>query len=230
MCGRYVVAGTTELSERFQLRTIPFDWFPTWNAAPTQKLPVIVAGADGRALRLMQWGLLPRWRRAGQRAIAPINARAETLLDKPMFKRLVSDHRCLVPISGFYEWREQGAGKRKQPFYVTAKDGRLWALAGLYDEQPGPDGEPLVSYTVVTTAANPLLRPLHERMPVILTPEAEAEWLDPNVADPRQVERLLVPYPEDRIALWPVSPAVNSVRNNGAELIRAQGEQETPRD
>jgi putative SOS response-associated peptidase YedK len=219
MCGRYVIAGTTELSERFQLRNIPFDWFPTFNAAPTQRLPVILENDEGdRYARLMQWGLLPRWRREGQPPIAPINARGETLLEKPMFRGLVARHRCIVPISGFYEWQEI-AGK-KQPFYITSMDGQAWGLAGLYDEQEGTDGEPVASFTVVTTAANPMLRPLHERMPVILRRQDEAEWLDPEVTDPLRVERLLLPYPEEEIDLWPVSPAVNSVRNNSPDLIR----------
>jgi putative SOS response-associated peptidase YedK len=220
VCGRYVIPGTTELSERFQLRSIPFEWFPTWNAAPTQRLPVVVEGENGeRAARLMQWGLLPRWRREGQTGIAPINARAETLLEKPMFKGLVPKRRCVVPIGGFYEWR--AVDGRKQPYFVTdADEGHVWGLAGLYDEQTGPDGEPLASYTVVTVAANPLLRPLHERMPAILRAEDEEEWLSREVTDPVQVERLLRPYPEERIRLWAVSPAVNSVRNNGPDLVR----------
>lgn len=218
MCGRYVIAGTTELSERFQLRSIPFEWFPTWNAAPSQRLPVVVEDADGeRTARLMQWGLLPRWKREGQPSIAPINARAETLLEKPMFRGLVGGRRCIVPINGFYEWQDLG-GRTKQPFYVTARDGELWGLAGLYDEVER-DGEAVASFTVVTTAANPLLKPLHERMPVILRREDEAEWLDREVTDPLQVERLLLPYPDDRIALWPVSPAVNSVRNDNPSLV-----------
>jgi putative SOS response-associated peptidase YedK len=219
MCGRYVIEGTTELTERFQLRSIPFEWFPTWNAAPSQHLPVILGDEDGsRYARLMQWGLQPRWRREGQPPIAPINARSETLLEKPMFRGLVPRRRCIVPISGFYEWQEI-AGK-KQPFYITANDGAAWGLAGLYDEQEGPEGEPLASFTVVTTSANPLLRPLHERMPVILRREDEAEWIDAEVTEPLQVERLLLPYPEERIRLWPVSPAVNNVRNNGPDLIQ----------
>jgi len=226
MCGRYVIAGTTELSERFQLRSIPFEWFPTWNAAPSQQLPVVLEDAAGeRAARLMHWGLLPRWKREGQPSIAPINARAETLLEKPMFRGLVGTRRCIVPIDGFYEWQDLG-GKVKQPVYVTAKDGELWGLAGLYDEIER-DGEAVASFTVVTTAANPLLRPLHERMPVILRREDEAEWLDREVTDPLQVERLLLPYPEERIAMWPVSPAVNSVRNDGPALVEPMEAQRT---
>jgi putative SOS response-associated peptidase YedK len=223
-----VIPGTTELSERFQLRSIPFEWFPTWNAAPSQRLPVVVEDEAGeRAARLMQWGLQPRWKREGQPSIAPINARAETLLEKPMFRGLVPKRRCVVPIGGFYEW--QTVDGRKQPFFVTpAEEGGIWGLAGLYDEQPGGDeGDPAASYTVVTVAANPLLRPLHERMPVILRREDEAEWLSREVSDPVQVERLLRPYPEERIRLWPVSTSVNNVRNNGPDLVQPAETQPT---
>jgi putative SOS response-associated peptidase YedK len=219
MCGRYVIAGVHELSERFQLRLIPPDLFPTWNAAPTQRLPVVVEAGDGeRALRLMQWGLLPRWSRPGSRPIAPINARAETLEDKPMFRGLLRRSRCIVPVNGFYEWRQSGG--RKQPYYIApADDGDIWGLAGLYDQVEGPDGEPLSSYTIVTTAANPLLAPLHERMPAILRRDDEADWLSPEVDDPRQLELLLRPAPPDHISLRPVGPSVNNARNNGPELI-----------
>lgn len=229
MCGRYVIPGTTELSERFQLRSIPFEWFPTWNAAPSQRLPVVVEDEAGdRAARLMQWGLQPRWQRDGKPGIAPINARAETLLEKPMFRGLVPNRRCVVPIGGFYEWQAQDGRKQKQPYFITdADEGGIWGLAGLYDEREGPDGEPLVSYAVVTVAANPLLRPLHERMPAILRREDEPEWLSREVTDPVQVERLLRPYPEDRIRLWAVSTAVNSVRNNGDDLLRPAEAQES---
>ncbi|HET7093225.1 MAG TPA: SOS response-associated peptidase [Thermomicrobiales bacterium] len=223
MCGRYVIAGVHELSERFQLRTIPLDLFPTWNAAPTQRLPVVVEDDDGeRALRLMQWGLQPRWSRPGSRPIAPINARAETLADKPMFRGLLRRSRCIVPVNGFYEWRQSGG--RKQPYYIAPDDGGIWGLAGLYDQiehVEEPDGEPLWSYTIVTTAANPLLTPLHERMPAILRPDDEDDWLSRDIDDPRQLEMLLRPAPDAEIALRPVGSAVNSARNNGPKLIAA---------
>jgi putative SOS response-associated peptidase YedK len=222
MCGRYVIAGVHELSERFQLRTIPMDLFPTWNAAPTQRLPVVVEdGAGERELRLMQWGLQPRWSRPGSRPIAPINARAETLNEKPMFRGLLRRSRCIVPVNGFYEWRQTGG--RKQPFYIApADEGDIWGLAGLYDQIETPDGEPLWSYTIVTTAANALLAPLHERMPAILRPDDEEEWLSHEVDDPHQLEMLLRPAPDDGIELHPVGAAVNSARNNGPELIEPE--------
>ena len=223
MCGRYVIAGVHELSERFRLRTIPLDLQPTWNAAPQQRLPVVVEDADGeRALRLMQWGLLPRWQRPGQRPIAPINARAETLAEKPMFRSLFRRSRCVVPADGFYEWR--AVDGRKQPFYVAPADGGLWGLAGLWDEVRGEDGEPLDSFTIVTTAANPLLSRLHDRMPVILRPEDEEIWLSREVDETGPLEPLLRAWPEAGIRLGPVSPAVNNVRNNRPDLTEPLGE------
>ena len=155
MCGRYVIEGTTELSERFQLRQIPADLFPEWttyNAAPTQLLPVIVEDAEGERTALpMQWGLVPRWRRPdGKAGVAPINARAETLDEKPMFRGLTKAKRCIVPASGFYEWRKVDG--RKQPYYLTSEDGEAWGLAGLYDLTHEDENDAAGSFTIITTA------------------------------------------------------------------------------
>lgn len=222
MCGRYVIEGTTELSERFQLRQIPADLFPEWttyNAAPTQLLPVIVEEESGKRAALpMQWGLVPRWRRPdGKGGVAPINARAETLQEKPMFRGLTKARRCIVPASGFYEWRKVDG--RKQPYYLTAEDGALWGLAGLYDVTHDEENEAAGSFTIITTSANPVVAPLHERMPAILRREDEEEWLSRDVTDLEQVERLLRPYPAEEMRIYPVRPAVNNTRNNGPELI-----------
>jgi putative SOS response-associated peptidase YedK len=227
MCGRYVIEGTTELSERFQLRQIPADLFPEWttyNAAPSQLLPVILEDANGERTALsMQWGLQPRWRRPdGKATVAPINARAETLLEKPMFRGLTKAKRCLVPASGFYEWRKVDG--RKQPFYLTSDDGEAWGLAGLYDLTHSEENDAPGSFTIITTSANPLVAPLHERMPAILRREDEEEWLSRDVDDPLQVERLLRPYPAEAMRVYAVSPAVNSPRNNGPELIEVMGD------
>ncbi len=215
MCGRYVVETHQELSERFQLRQVPLQLPTTYNAAPSQELPVIVEDDCGeRALRPMRWGLLPRWRKPGQaNSVAPINARAETLLDKPMFRPLVGRKRCLVPASGFYEW--QRAGGRKQPYFIHPRDGGLVGLAGLYDESP--DG--VASYAIVTTTPNELVAPLHDRMPAILRPEDEADWLSRDLADPHAAQALLGPYPAAEMTADPVSPAVNNTRNDGPELM-----------
>ncbi len=222
MCGRYAIVGTTKLLERFLLHGIPADSPPEWttyNAAPSQLLPVILEDAAGERTALaMQWGLVPRWRRSdGKAPVAPINARAETLLEKPMFRGLTKAKRCIVPASGFYEWRKVDG--RKQPYYLTADDGDVWGLAGLYDLTHDEANDAAGSFTIITTAANPLVAPLHERMPVILLREDEEEWVSRDVTDPHQVERLLQPYPEDAMRIYPVSTDVNNTRHNGPELI-----------
>jgi len=223
MCGRYVVAGhDIEFSERFQARQLRIPLQPTWNAAPSQDLPVIVEVEGGeRQVRLMRWGLRPRWTKPGATAsVAPINARAETLYDKPMFRPLVRRRRCLVPAAGFYEWQRQGG--RKQPYFLAVKDQPVIAFAGLWDEAPGDEAEePIASYTIITTRPNDLVAPLHDRMPAILRPEHEAVWLGPEELEPEEAEHLLAPVPAATMEARPVSPAVNRPSNNGPELIAA---------
>ncbi len=217
MCGRYMIVNHQEISERFQLRQIPLGLFSTFNAAPTQGLPVVIEVADGeRELRLMRWGLIPCWRKGAGKAPAPINARAETLLEKPMFRSLVGSKRCVVPANGFYEWRKEGG--RKQPYLVRCKDGDLFGFAGLYDELPDGEGG---SFTIITTTPNELVAPLHDRMPAILAPEDEEEWLDRDISDPGIVG-LLGSYPAEQMAAEPVSTSVNDVRNDGRELVSAK--------
>ena len=220
MCGRYVVAGSLEFSERFQIRQIAFNLQPTYNAAPSQHLPVVVQRDGERELDLLHWGLIPRWsRKDGSKAPNPINARAETLHEKPMFRSLVKNQRCLIPATGFYEWRRTGGPK--QPFFIHPTDQETFAFAGLYDEGHGPDGEPIGSYTIITTAPNDLMASIHDRMPVILRPDDEADWLDPSVTDPGIVA-LLKSYPADAMEAFEVSTKVNNARNNGAELVVRQ--------
>ncbi len=219
MCGRYVLEAPEDLSERFQLRQLSIQLPHTWNAAPTNRLPVIVEHREGeREAELMQWGLIPRWAKKGdKKGLAPINARAETINEKPMFRHLVKRNRCLVPANGFYEWKN--LGDHKQPYYITVPDDPLFAFAGLYESYVDDDGEETSTYTIITTEPNELMATLHNRMPVILHKQDEEEWLDPEVTDPLQVERLLVPYPSDEMEAYPVSRKVGNTRNNGPDLI-----------
>jgi len=214
MCGRYVIEGYQELSERFQLRQIPFTLFPMFNAAPSQDLPVITENDEGeRTIQLMRWGLVPRWQKPGQSAsVAPINARAETLLEKPMFRSLVKRQRCLIPANGFYEW--QRLDGRKQPYFIHLQDDALFGFAGLYDEAAGD-----ASFTIITTAANDLVAPIHDRMPVMLSPSDEADWLSPDLDDSHAAQALLQPYPAAEMTADAVSTAVNNVRNNTPDLL-----------
>jgi putative SOS response-associated peptidase YedK len=219
MCGRYVLNAPEDLSERFQLRQLSISLPTTWNAAPTNELPVIVENSDGEPeARAMKWGLIPRWAKPGdKKSVAPINARAETLTEKPMFRNLIKKNRCLVPANGFYEWKN--LGDHKQPYFISVPDDPLFAFAGLYDESQGEEGEIIGTYTIITTSANEMMSQLHDRMPVILHRDDEEEWLDREVTDPAQVQRLLGPYPADEMEAVPVSRKVNNVRNDGPELL-----------
>ena len=216
MCGRYVIEGTTELSERFQLRQIPADLFPEWttyNAAPTQLLPVIVEDDSGeRAARSMQWGLVPRWRRPdGKAGVAPINARAETLFEKPMFRGLTRAKRCIVPASGFYEWSAGDKGARL-PWYITRADGQPMALAGVWQRWGEVD-----SVAVVTTESGPGMAGVHNREPVVLEQADWPLWL--GEAGHGAAVLMRASGPGVLAAPFRVGVEVNSNRAAGAGLI-----------
>jgi putative SOS response-associated peptidase YedK len=219
-----VLGRVTDLSERFQLRQIPMPLDPTFNADPSQNLPVIIIEPDGaRRVVAMKWGLEPKWSRPDRGpSPAPINARAETLTERAMFRGLIAHHRCLVPATGFYEWQQTARGK--QPFFVHPTDQELFAFAGLWSELPQRDDDAEASFTIITTAPNEIVARLHNRMPAILERSVEDEWLDPTVTDSGVVERVVYPYPADRTEVYPVSRAVNNTRNNGPELIEPLAE------
>jgi putative SOS response-associated peptidase YedK len=222
MCGRYVLEAPEDLSERFHVRQVAFNFRPTFNAAPSQLLPVIVEAApEVWEARLMHWGLIPRWKNSGKPLPPPINARAESVDEKPMFRGLVTKRRCLVPASGFYEWQARGAGERKQPYFIHVADEPLFAFAGLWDETrpEGADDVVAGSFTIVTTAANEAMSSLHHRMPVILDRSDEATWVSTELQEASAVMPLLRPLPSERIAAFPVSLAINNVRNDEPELI-----------
>jgi len=228
MCGRYVLEDFEELSERLIQVPLRYQFHPedTYNAAPTQTLPVIVEEGEGWTVRGMHWGLIPRWTKPGEKPkTMPINARSETLAEKRMFSPLLKDHRCLVPISGFYEWKAQPTranGSSKQPYFIHRRDVPLMLLAGLYDEARDADGEeqpPRGSFTIITTSANDRLAPLHDRMPVVLDDEAASVWMDPDETEPEPLTHLLAPFPDEEIDAYPVSRAVNNTRHNTPDLI-----------
>jgi putative SOS response-associated peptidase YedK len=192
----------------------------TYNIAPSQELPVVVEEEDGdRVVRLMQWGLIPRWKRKGHlRPVAPINARSETAADRPMFRELIRWRRCLIPASGFYEWQQ--VGRRKQPYLVRVKDQPLFAFAGLYDEIDQGGCPPIASYAVLTCRANARLAEVHGRMPVIVRPADEGRWLSRQITDIDDLEPVMKPLGSDEIIVYPVTIAVNNARHDGPELIR----------
>lgn len=226
MCGRFTsIHRSAEIAERFGVRLserAEEGYRPRFNIAPGQEiLAVRAAGDDGaRQADALHWGLVPHW--AKERAGGPklINARAETLAERAAFRGLLRRNRCLVPADGFYEWQADAQGRRR-PVRFTLADGSLFAFAGLWSSWSDPaTGEPLLSCTIVTTGANELVATVHDRMPVVLEPTAEADWLDPATPQEHALA-LLRPLPADRMRGRPASPLVNSVRNEGPELLEA---------
>jgi putative SOS response-associated peptidase YedK len=219
MCGRYTITITLEeLLERFHL-DMPsgFNYAPKYNAAPMQMMPAVIHDGARNRIGELRWGLVPSWAKDEKRAASMINARSETLLDKPAFSRLIRSKRCLIPADGFYEWKKEGASK--QPMRIMMKDGRLFNMAGLYDTWLSPEGRKISTYTIITTEANRLIAPIHDRMPVILRPEDEELWLSRSVQEPGPLLQLLKPYPEEEMLVYPVDGAVGSVKNDYAGLI-----------
>ena len=227
MCGRYVIEDYQELSER--LVQVPlryeFDLKPNWNAAPTQTLPVVVEEGDAWVVRGMHWGLIPKWTKPGQRPkVMPINARSETAGEKPMFKALMRHRRCIVPANGFYEWQNRGGAK--QPYFIHPRDHDLFLFAGLWDEaNAGPDGEPIQSFTILTTEATAAMATIHDRMPVVVPDDTVPDWLDREETEAEPLEAALKIAVELPIDMVPVSRAVNSPKNNSPDLLEPLAEE-----
>lgn len=225
MCGRFTL--TTSLADielHFGLLPAPLPfkemYRPRFNVAPGQNILTVVAvGAAelSRELRWHRWGLIPPWAKEPSIGYRMINARSETVAEKPSFRNAFRRRRCLVPADGFYEWRPEG--RRKIPYRFRLRDGSLFALAGLWETWTPPDGgEPITSCTVLTTDANDVVAPVHHRMPVIIPPDHYDTWLDPE-EEPEALQALLSPYPPDAMEGYAVSPEVNSARNDYPELI-----------
>jgi putative SOS response-associated peptidase YedK len=221
MCGRFTLNQTnpTRLRGRFGLaESVELKEEPRFNIAPTDPVLAIRRNGAAREAGRLRWGLLPgRW--AQEKSGRPlINARAETIDEQPAFRDSFRERRCLIPADGFYEWREDEDGKH--PMWISRPDGDLWAFAGVWASLKARDGEgePVVSCAIVTCEPNELVRPIHDRMPVILAPEAEEAWLDPTM-EPGELGELLVPYPDDELTVREVSDAVNDVRQDGPHLL-----------
>ena len=236
MCGRYtLIASQGAIQGAFDIKLDRFDWmrhFPRYNIAPSQRVLVVVNSPDqtlvnaepsqtisrgARVADLFSWGLIPFWAKDPAIGNRMINARAETLAEKPAFRTSLRKKRCLVVADGFYEWRAD-AGKRV-PMRITLKSAEPFAFAGLWDEWKAPTGEPVRSCTIITTTPNEVMADIHNRMPVILGSEAEKVWLDPDVQDASLLASLLAPYPTDRMSAYRVSPLVNSPKNDSPECI-----------
>jgi putative SOS response-associated peptidase YedK len=215
MCGRYTLSTPAgRLAEEFQLdNTVEIT--PSYNVAPTQQVAAVLEDEGGRRLEMLRWGLVPSWAEDPEIGARMINARSETAPEKPSFRSAFRRRRCLIAADGFYEWKRENGGK--QPYYFRMQDGRPFAFAGLWESWEKGDGI-LRTCTILTTRANPVLEDIHERMPVILPPDAYNAWLDPD-ADREELGELTIPYPGDDLETYPVSRFVNSPRNNDERCI-----------
>lgn len=217
MCGRFTITiDLEEIIEYFEIARVEGPYKPLYNAAPTQEIPV-VTGPNPRKLSFFHWGLIPYWAKEKSIGTRLINARAETLAQKPSFRQSYARKRCLIVADGFYEWKK--SGRTKLPHRIVLKNGSPFAMAGLWDSWSLPGNPPLYSCTIITTEANNLLAPLHNRMPVILRPEDYRSWLDPAPQAPDSLNHLLKPYPPAEMDLYSVSSLVNSPANDFPQLI-----------
>lgn len=233
MCGRFVSSSSPEqIAAYFDAEPAETELQQSFNVAPTNDIYAVVTGADGtRRLEVFHWGLVPVWAKDMKIGAKMINARSETVATKSAFKPLFRAKRCIVPMDGFYEWKAGTEGgpltakgkPAKQPFFVHRLDGEPLAVAGLWspwrDKEAGPDAPWLHSCTILTTNANSIMEPIHDRMPVVLPASAWEAWLDPANDDVEALRGLLVPAPDSLLVMHPVSTEVNRVANKGAELI-----------
>jgi putative SOS response-associated peptidase YedK len=212
MCGRFTQASDGEVIARvFELGATP-QLNPRYNIAPTQDVPVVRAAGGVRGVSMLHWGLIPSWAKDRGIGARLINARAETLAEKPAFRSAFRVRRCLVVADGFYEW--QKLGTRKQPHFIGFRDGRPFGFAGLWERWRGDGGGDVESCTIITTEANELLASIHDRMPVILDPADHELWLDPGVTDANRVTSLLRPSDPSGMEAYPVSLLVNNPAND----------------
>lgn len=232
MCGRFVSSSPPDkLAAYFDVEQLPeqlLDRGPNYNTAPTTSVFVVLEDGSTRRMDAFRWGLVPSWAKDLKIGARMINARAETIAEKPAFRRAFARRRCIVPADGFYEWTGGGAGP-KQPHYIHRPDGEPYAFAGIWEQWRGPTGaaqdgteaEPIRSCAIVTTEANEPMSQLHDRMPVILARADWETWLDPDQHDPELLGRLLVPASPELITFHAVSTEVNNARHRGEHLIDA---------
>jgi putative SOS response-associated peptidase YedK len=219
MCGRYSQSQSAEIiAKAFQVDNVP-TLKPRYNIAPTQSVPTILqlSASTNRQFKMLHWGLIPSWAKDKKMAARLINARAETVAEKPAFRSAFRQRRCLVLADGFYEWQQQE--KEKQPYYFHLNERQPFAFAGLWEHWEDVNGEEIESCTLLTTEANELMHPIHNRMPVILDPKNYDLWLDPDVKKPELLQPLLHPYASGEMATHPVSKTVNKPSNDSAECI-----------
>ena len=218
MCGRFVFYSDPQfMREQYGFDEGPIEFRPQYNIAPTQQV-VTVTNDGTRKAELMRWGLVPFWAKDLKIGHRMINAVGETLATKPAFRAAFKKRRCLILADGFFEWRKDG--KSKIPTYIFLKSREPFAFAGLWESWKSPEGETVKSCTIITTRPNEFVEPLHNRMPVILSSETEALWIDPLTEDPEILQPLLQPSPAEQMESYQVSSFVNSPRNQGPECIK----------
>lgn len=223
MCGRYTLIRLADFTDMFPwIRGLHNQPPPRYNIAPTQPVPAVLnEWHQGQApVELVHWGLIPSWAKDTSIGARMINARAESLAQKPAFRAAFRRRRCLIPASGFYEWKKDPDAKTKTPMYICMKDGRPFAFAGLWEIWHGDDGSQIRSCTIITGEPNELIRPIHDRMPVILSPQQYRDWLDPNEPPAEELMAMLKPYPAEQMQAYPVSRIVNNPRNDSPRCIQ----------
>jgi putative SOS response-associated peptidase YedK len=219
MCGRFTLhTSLEELLEYFNIASMDdMEMAYRYNIAPSQDILAIVQGKEGNRAGFLKWGLVPSWAKDPKMGYNMINARAESIHEKPSFKKLIRRRRCIIAADGFYEWKKEGS--QKQPYYIRMKNQQLFSFAGLWDRWEH-DGKILTTCTVITTKANDCMESIHDRMPVILTREAESIWLDRSVEDEALLKPLLIPYDAKEMEAFPVSSRVNHAKVDAADMIQ----------
>lgn len=225
MCGRYTLRATpAQLHRLFRLLTAPLPFQPRYNIAPSQSIPAVRVSQGQREIAILRWGLVPRWANDPAIGNRMINARAETVAEKPAYRDAFRHRRCLVPADGFYEW--QAHGKQKQPHYIHRPDGSVFAIAGIWEPSIG-EGEP-DTVAILTTTPNAVTRQIHDRMPAIIQEKDFDAWLDP-ATPPAALQALLKPLSDDALTSHPVGRGVNAPANDGPACIEAAAPAEEPR-
>ncbi|MFJ5761244.1 SOS response-associated peptidase [Neobacillus sp. NPDC093182] len=222
MCGRFTLTATVDqLIDRFDIEFFlqEEEYLPSYNVAPSQSVLAVIHDGTRNKMGFLRWGLIPPWAKDMSIGYKMINARAETLTDKPSFRNAYQKKRCLIVADSFYEWKRIDS-KTKIPMRIKLKSNDLFAMAGLWENWKSPDGKAVYSCSVITTSPNELVQDIHDRMPVILKPEDEKYWLDPSITDTTKLNPLLKPLDHALMEAYEVSPLVNSPKNNSIELIQ----------
>ena len=221
MCGRFTLTRQNR-RELAQLLGVdeddPRDYRPRYNIAPTDRHFIVTSKYERRTARAASWGLVNSWASDNSRAGQCINAKAETLEERQTFREALLQRRCVLPADGFYDWR--GPKTQREPMWIHPADGGLLLFAGSYESWQAKPGEWQRTFTIITTNANELIKPIHDRLPVILDERVAEDWMNPNGAEPKHLKPLVAPAPEEKLLITPASPLVNSVKNEGPQLLQ----------